>query len=149
MNSPANSLNRFLSDCRRSGLRLVVTNGCFDVLHAGHVLSLSEARRMGDALIVLVNDDESVRSLKGPTRPVNRIDDRLAVLRALRCVDFAVDFSGPDPGELVKLIRPEVLVKGSDWRGKRVAGEEWAGEVRFVDLLPGRSTTAILQRATP
>lgn len=144
MTSRNSSLTRFVTDCRRAGKRLVVTNGCFDVLHAGHVLSLSAARRMGDALIVLVNSDNSVRALKGDSRPVNSIGDRLAVLRGLRSVDFAVEFRGLDPTEEIKRIRPDVLVKGADWRGKRIAGAEFAGEVRFVDLLPGRSTTAIL-----
>lgn len=141
-----NRLRIFLDRCRRGGLTIAVANGCFDVIHAGHVELLFQARMKADRLIVAVNDDDSVRSIKGPTRPVNPIGDRIAVLQAIRWVDVAIPFSGPDPAELIREIRPDVLVKGADWRGKPVAGSQFAGRLAFVELVAGRSTTEILSR---
>lgn len=135
---------------RREGLRVVFTNGCFDLLHAGHVRYLQEARRQGDVLVIGLNDDDSVRRLKGPERPFNPLDDRSEVLSALACVDLVAPFSEDTPERLVRALGPDVLVKGSDWEGKEVAGAEAVrargGEVRFVELLPGRSTTGLAER---
>jgi D-beta-D-heptose 7-phosphate kinase / D-beta-D-heptose 1-phosphate adenosyltransferase len=136
---------------RSEGKRIVFTNGCFDVLHAGHVQYLRFARSKGDALIVGVNDDASVRRLKGPTRPVNPLADRLEVLAALEMVDAAVPFGEDTPKEIIERITPHVLVKGEDWKDKGVVGREWVerhgGEVHLAPLLQGRSTTAILDRS--
>ncbi|UDY38051.1 adenylyltransferase/cytidyltransferase family protein [Dermatobacter hominis] len=128
---------------------LVAAGGCFDLLHAGHVALLERARSMGDALVVCLNSDRSVRALKGHDRPVVGEHDRAAVLRALRCVDAVATFEGPDPVELLRLIRPDVFVKGSDYAGAHIpeagAMAEWGGRIATVPLVPGRSTTRLLQ----
>jgi D-beta-D-heptose 7-phosphate kinase / D-beta-D-heptose 1-phosphate adenosyltransferase len=129
---------------RADGRRLVVTNGCFDLLHAGHVRLLRHARSLGDALLVAVNTDDSVRRLKGPERPRQELADRMEVLSALESVDFVVAFDEDTPAELYDAVRPDVLVKGGDYRPDEVAGREAAGEVVIVPLLEGRSTTALL-----
>ena len=136
---------------RRDGKRIVFTNGCFDVLHAGHVEYLRFARSRGDALIVGVNEDESVRRLKGPTRPVNTLADRMTVLSALEVVDAVVPFGEDTPRALIEQITPHVLVKGEDYSDKVVVGREWVeahgGQVVLAPFLAGRSTTTILERA--
>jgi D-beta-D-heptose 7-phosphate kinase/D-beta-D-heptose 1-phosphate adenosyltransferase len=129
---------------RADGRRLVVTNGCFDLLHAGHVRLLRHARSLGDALLVAVNGDDSVRRLKGAERPRQSLEDRMEVLSALECVDFVVAFDEDTPRELYEQIRPDVLVKGGDYRPDEVVGREVAGEVVIVPLLEGRSTTSLL-----
>jgi D-beta-D-heptose 7-phosphate kinase/D-beta-D-heptose 1-phosphate adenosyltransferase len=135
---------------RREGLRVVFTNGCFDLLHAGHVRYLQEARRQGDVLVIGLNDDASVRRIKGAPRPFNPLEDRAEVLAALACVDLVAPFSADTPERMVGALGPDVLVKGSDWEGKEVAGaaavRARGGVVRFVELLPGRSTTGLAER---
>jgi D-beta-D-heptose 7-phosphate kinase/D-beta-D-heptose 1-phosphate adenosyltransferase len=137
---------------RAQGKRIVFTNGCFDVLHAGHVAYLAFARSKGDVLIVGVNDDDSVRRLKGAGRPVNPLGDRLAVLCGLEAVDAVTAFGEDTPAEIVRRVTPHVLVKGEDWRDKGVVGREWVeshgGEVVLAPLLEGRSTSSILERAS-
>ncbi|MCB9908633.1 MAG: D-glycero-beta-D-manno-heptose-7-phosphate kinase [Planctomycetes bacterium] len=144
-------LDGVVEDWRRQGKRVVFTNGCFDVLHAGHVNYLRFARERGDRLLVGVNSDASVRRLKGPTRPVNCLDDRLTVLAAMEMVDAVVSFDGDTPKELIEQVSPDVLVKGEDWQDKGVVGREWVeshgGQVVLAPLLAGRSTTNILERA--
>lgn len=136
---------------RSEGKRIVFTNGCFDVLHAGHTRYLGFARSRGDALIVGVNDDASVKRLKGPTRPVNPLEDRMEVLAALEMVDAVVPFGDDTPAALIERITPHILVKGEDWKDKGVVGREWVerhgGEVILAPLLVGRSTSAILERS--
>jgi rfaE bifunctional protein nucleotidyltransferase chain/domain len=128
----------------------VFTNGCFDVLHHGHVGYLEEARRLGDLLIVAVNADRSVSRLKGPGRPVNPVEDRAAVLAALSSVDYVVVFAEDNPADLLRLIRPQVYVKGGDYPPELIpeAGlvRELGGEVRTLSYLPDRSTSAIIER---
>ena len=144
------SIDARIVEWRRRGQRIAFTNGCFDVLHAGHVQYLRFARSKGDRLVVGVNDDESVRRLKGPSRPVNPIGDRLAVLEALEMVDGVIAFGQDTPLELIQRITPDALVKGEDWAEKGVVGREHVeangGEVHLAPLLEGRSTTAILGR---
>jgi D-beta-D-heptose 7-phosphate kinase / D-beta-D-heptose 1-phosphate adenosyltransferase len=146
----AGDLDPLVAAWRAEGRRIVFTNGCFDVLHAGHVQYLRWARSQGDVLIVGVNDDASVRRLKGETRPVNPLADRLLVLAALEVVDAAVAFGEDTPEALIRRITPHLLVKGEDWRDKGVVGQEWVeshgGRVLLAPLLAGRSTTAILER---
>ncbi len=131
--------------------RLVFTNGCFDVLHRGHVEYLSAARALGDALVVGVNRDDSVRRLKGPGRPVNPEEDRAIVLAALAAVDAVVLFGQDTPRELIAALLPDVLVKGGDYTPETVVGgaevRAAGGEVVIAPLVPGRSTTSILERA--
>ena len=143
-------LETVLARWRKDRLRVVFTNGCFDVLHAGHVQYLRFARAQGDVLIVGVNDDASVRRMKGTTRPVNSLGDRLEVLAALEMVDAVTSFSEDTPAKIVERVSPGVLVKGEDWKDKGVVGREWVeshgGVVVLAPLLAGRSTTAILER---
>ena len=148
---PRAGIGAVVEELRRAGKRVVFTNGCFDVLHAGHVNYLRFARSKGDALIVGVNDDASVTRLKGPSRPVNGIDDRMEVLAALEVVDAVVPFHEDTPKELVEQVSPDVLVKGEDYKDKVVVGAEWVeahgGQVVLAPLLEGRSTTGILERS--
>lgn len=128
----------------------VFTNGCFDILHAGHVSLLQQARSLGDLLILGLNTDESVRALKGPERPFHCFKDRALVLSALSCVDFIIGFSEETPIEIIKQLTPKVLVKGGDYTPESIVGADWVtsngGEVRAVPLVPGHSTTGILGR---
>lgn len=134
------------------GRRLVFTNGCFDLLHAGHVRYLQQARALGDALLVAVNGDSSVRALKGPSRPINSEHDRAEVLAALGCVDFVTIFHTERVTELVRAIRPQVYAKGGDYTvdslnpEERGALDEVGAEIRILPLVPGRSTTAIIEK---
>jgi D-beta-D-heptose 7-phosphate kinase / D-beta-D-heptose 1-phosphate adenosyltransferase len=133
---------------RSAGERIVMTNGCFDILHEGHVAYLQQAKRLGDRLIVAVNDDASVSRLKGPDRPINRVEQRMAVLAGLASVDWVCAFGEDTPEALICRVKPDLLVKGGDYRPEEIAGAECVrangGEVRVLDLLPGRSTTRIL-----
>jgi D-beta-D-heptose 7-phosphate kinase/D-beta-D-heptose 1-phosphate adenosyltransferase len=135
---------------RRRGGRIVFTNGCFDLLHAGHVRYLTAARGCGDRLVVGLNSDRSVRTIKGPLRPVIPEEQRAEVLAALACVDHVVLFDTPDPLPLIRILRPDVLVKGADWELERIVGadavRQGGGEVVRIALLPGISTSAIIAR---
>ena len=145
------SLGGMLESWRRERKRIVFTNGCFDVLHVGHVEYLRFARLRGDVLLVGVNSDASIARLKGPERPVNPLEDRMKVLAALEMVDAVVPFDADTPLALIERVTPDVLVKGEDWADKGVVGREWVeghgGRVVLAPLVPGRSTTAILERA--
>ncbi len=136
---------------RTEGRRLVFTNGCFDILHPGHCEYLQKARSYGDALMVAVNTDESVRRQeKGPGRPINTLEDRMAVLSALAAVDYVVPFDEDTPKDLIEMLTPQVLAKGEDWRDKGVVGREWVeshgGQVVLVPLRQGKSTTSIVEK---
>jgi rfaE bifunctional protein nucleotidyltransferase chain/domain len=142
------ALDRRLGELSRP---IVFTNGCFDILHRGHVAYLEEAAALGASLVVGVNSDESVRRLlKGEDRPINSLDDRLAVLAALECVDLVVPFDADTPLELVARVRPEHLVKGGDWTPDRIVGADlvrsYGGSVHSIPVRHGRSTTGIIQR---
>ena len=149
---PRAGVGAVIESWRREGQRVVFTNGCFDVLHAGHVNYLRFARSKGDALVVGVNDDASVARLKGPSRPVNTLEDRMAVLAALEVVDAVVPFDEDTPKTLVEQVSPDVLVKGEDYADKPVVGREWVeshgGQVVLAPLLHGRSTSEILKRVS-
>lgn len=138
-----------LDHVRANGARIVFTNGCFDVLHAGHVRLLDLARRQGDVLIVGLNDDASIRRLKGPSRPVSSLADRAEVLSGLAAVDHIVSFSDDTPIDLIRTIRPDVLVKGGDYTPETMVGADVVrasgGTIFFAPLLAGRSTTALLR----
>jgi D-beta-D-heptose 7-phosphate kinase/D-beta-D-heptose 1-phosphate adenosyltransferase len=139
-------INAIVTRCRSNGKKVVFTNGCFDILHVGHVKYLQIAKSFGDILIVGLNSDESVSRLKGPTRPVNIAEDRAYLLAALEAVDFVVPFSEDTPYELIKMIRPDVLVKGGDYEGKEVVGTEFAGKLKLVDFVDGKSTTKTIEK---
>jgi rfaE bifunctional protein nucleotidyltransferase chain/domain len=136
---------------KRAGRVVVFTNGCFDLLHAGHIDLLARAAGLGDALFVGVNRDASVRRLKGPGRPIVPLAERLELLAGLRPVDYVVPFGEATPRRLVERIRPDVLVKGADYRGRTVVGrssvEAAGGRVVLVPLRRGRSTSALIRRA--
>ena len=130
---------------------LVFTNGCFDILHLGHVRYLQQARALGEALLVGINSDQSVAGLgKGSDRPVNPLEDRAEVLAALSCVDLVVPFGEPTPRRLIEQIAPDVLVKGGDWQPENIVGGDWVaargGKVLCLPLTPDRSTTRLLER---
>lgn len=131
---------------RQAGKKIVFTNGCFDILHAGHVSVLEFSRSKGDVLVVGVNSDASVRRLKGPTRPVNPEADRALVLAALQAVDAVCLFEQDTPYELIQLVRPDVLVKGGDYKPNEIVGREFAKKVVRFALLKGRSTTNIIKK---
>jgi D-beta-D-heptose 7-phosphate kinase / D-beta-D-heptose 1-phosphate adenosyltransferase len=137
-----------VTEAKARGERVVLTNGCFDILHAGHVSYLEEAKSCGDRLIVAVNDDDSVRRLKGATRPINPVADRMAVLAGLASVDWVVPFGEDTPAELIAKVAPDVLVKGGDYRVEQIAGGDTVlkngGEVRVLGFKPGRSTSALI-----
>jgi D-beta-D-heptose 7-phosphate kinase/D-beta-D-heptose 1-phosphate adenosyltransferase len=135
---------------RDQGHRIVFTNGCFDILHRGHVTYLSRAKALGDELFVGVNSDASVRALKGPERPINRLEDRLSVLEALSCVDHVIPFDTPTPEALIAAIRPDVFVKGGDYRRETLPEaplvERLGGTVRILSYVEDYSTTGLIQR---
>ena len=140
-----------LAECRQRQQRVVFTNGCFDLMHIGHVRYLQAARNLGDLLVVGVNSDGSVRALsKGPDRPIVPDVQRAEVLAALACVDYVVIFSEPDPGALIAALQPDILVKGGDWPLDRIIGRETVeargGRVQTIPLVPGVSTTTLVQR---
>jgi len=139
-------IDALVQRCRVNHQRVVFTNGCFDILHVGHVKYLQIAKRFGDVLIVGLNSDDSVRRLKGPSRPVNKAEDRAYILAALEAVDYVVPFSEDTPHDLIKMIAPDVLVKGGDYEGKRVVGTEFSGELKLVDFVEGKSTTKTIER---
>jgi D-beta-D-heptose 7-phosphate kinase/D-beta-D-heptose 1-phosphate adenosyltransferase len=128
---------------RRQGKKAVFTNGCFDLLHAGHIASLEKARSLGDFLFLGLNSDASVRRLKGPARPFNKARDRAVVLAALEAVDAVIIFGEDTPLKVIKALGPDVLAKGADYCKGTVVGAEFAGRVALIPLLKGRSTTAL------
>jgi D-beta-D-heptose 7-phosphate kinase/D-beta-D-heptose 1-phosphate adenosyltransferase len=143
-------LDVLMGDARRRGERVVMTNGCFDILHAGHVAYLEEAKSLGDRLVVAVNDDDSVRRLKGESRPINALDDRLLVLAGLAAVDWVIPFSEDTPAELIAAVLPDVLVKGGDYEPDQIAGGrdvlQNGGEVRVLSFRDGHSTSRIIEK---
>jgi D-beta-D-heptose 7-phosphate kinase/D-beta-D-heptose 1-phosphate adenosyltransferase len=147
------SLLPLVADARAAGRRIVFTNGVFDLLHRGHVTYLEEARALGDLLVVGLNSDDSVRRLKGPERPVNRLEDRAHLLAALRVVDYVVPFDEDTPLRLIEAITPDTLVKGGDYRAEDVVGADWVrshgGQVHIAQTVTGFSTTNLIQSLKP
>lgn len=133
------------------GQKIVFTNGCFDLLHIGHVKYLQEAKSLGDLLFVGINSNASVKRLKGPSRPIQDQKDRAEILAALRCVDFVSIFEQDTPYELIKLVHPAVLVKGGDWAIESIVGFDlvtsWGGLVYSLQFVDGKSTTSLIQKA--
>jgi rfaE bifunctional protein nucleotidyltransferase chain/domain len=143
----AKFLGEFL---RKAGYKIVFTNGCFDIIHRGHVELLRFARSLGDVLVVGLNDDESVSRLKGENRPINTLEDRAFVLLSIRWVDFVVPFSEDTPERIIREISPDVLVKGGDYRIEDIAGADFVlsrgGRVEIFNYLEGYSTTSIIKK---
>lgn len=144
------SLVNELKRLRKKPRRVVFANGCFDVLHVGHIKLLQYARSLGDILIVAINSDRSVRTNKGPGRPVVKQRDRAEVLSALACVDYVIVFNTPTPLSLIKALIPDVLVKGADWKGNAIVGSDVVlangGKIIRVPVLKGYSSTKLIQR---
>ena len=147
---PREHLRDTCGAARAKGATVVFTNGCFDVLHAGHVRYLTKARAMGDFLVIGLNSDASVRSLKGNGRPINTEDDRAEVLDALRAVDAVTIFGEPTAEALIEIVRPDVYVKGGDYTLETLPEakivKEYGGRVEFVPFVEGRSTTNVIER---
>lgn len=132
-----------------AGKKIVFTNGCFDVLHPGHLDLLARARSLGDALVVAINGDDSVKRLKGPTRPIFPETERGEILLALEAVDYVCAFNEDTPLETILNVRPDILVKGADWVDNIVGSTEvegWGGKVVALPLVPGQSTTGVIER---
>ena len=147
---PKERIEDFCATLHEAGQRVVFTNGCFDILHAGHVRYLEAARALGDCLVLGLNTDASVRRLKGETRPVNTELDRAEVAGALAAVDYVVLFDEPTAETLIEKVRPAVYAKGGDYTCETLPEakivEKYGGEVHFIDLVPGRSTTKIIEK---
>lgn len=135
----------------RGSSKIVFTNGCFDLLHVGHVRYLNQAKSRGDVLVVGVNTDASVRRLKGPTRPIQNENDRAEILANLNSVDFAILFDEDTPLELIKLVKPDVLVKGGDWKPEQIVGSDfvmsYGGKVESLQFVDGKSTTSLIEKS--
>lgn len=147
---PGFQIEDLISDLKKKGQKIVFTNGCFDLLHVGHVRYLQEARTLGDCLIVGLNSNQSIGLIKDPARPLISEDQRAEVLAALTCVDYITLFDEADPFQLIEKIRPHVLVKGADWSMNSIIGADlvssYGGEVRRVELVPSISTSEIINR---
>ena len=143
------SLKRITAALKNKGKKVVFTNGCFDILHYGHVMYLEKAKRSGDCLIVGINSDLSVKKIKGPNRPIVNEFDRARVLAGLQSVDFVVIFNEETPLKLIQALKPDVLIKGYDWKNKGIVGSDfvksYGGKVVTVKLAKGRSTTGIIK----
>lgn len=139
-----------LADLRRHGKRIAFTNGCFDLLHPGHIHTLTQAKALGDVLVVGINSDASVKRLKGPQRPILNENERALLLAALEAVDYVTFFEEDTPFELIRLLRPQVLVKGGDWSLESVVGREIVeaegGEVVLIPYQSGFSSTGLIER---
>lgn len=142
----ADNIQETVQRLKNTNAKIVFTNGCFDILHTGHVSYLQEAKELGDILIVGVNSDDSVKRLKGPSRPINDESSRIVVLSALECVDYVIVFADDTPLELIKTIRPDILVKGGDYTIEDVVGREFAKETVIIPFLEGFSTTSIIDK---
>jgi len=130
--------------------KVVFTNGCFDLLHSGHIHLLREAKKKGDVFIVAINDDSSIQKIKGTSRPIFPLEERIEILEAIEDIDYLVSFSEETPQEIIARLLPDVLVKGGDWRPEEVVGkkevEEAGGEVVIIPYLEGRSSSEIIER---
>jgi D-beta-D-heptose 7-phosphate kinase/D-beta-D-heptose 1-phosphate adenosyltransferase len=143
-------LERHRRAARRAGRKFVFTNGTFDILHRGHVEYLMRAKKMGDLLAVGLNTDASIRRIRGKGRPINKAEDRAAILAALASVDFVCFFSENTPARMISRLKPDVLVKGADWNKNEIVGRkdvlDSGGTVKRIRLMPGRSTTGLIRR---
>lgn len=137
-------------EVRSSNRKIIFTNGCFDILHVGHLRYLQQARQLGDYLFVGLNSDESVKGLKGPQRPIQTQEERAEILLGLSCVDAVSIFGEPTPIELIEKVRPDFLVKGGDWPIEKIVGHEfvqsYGGVVQSLPFVPGRSSTGLIEK---
>ena len=146
----AESLINALRSLRNKGKKIVFTNGCFDIIHVGHVDYLSRARRLGDILVVGLNSDSSVRKIKGKGRPINKESDRAKVLSSLCFVDYVTIFNEATLENLIKKVRPDILVKGGDWKARDIVGssfvKRYGGKIKRISFVKGYSTTSIIEK---
>ena len=144
------SLQRKIKRFKQNGKRIVFTNGCFDILHYGHVKYLQDARSKGDYLVVAVNSDSSIKKIKAKNRPVTGQADRLKIVAALSSVDFVVLFNADNPLRLIKALKPDILIKGADWSKQKIIGADfvtsYGGKVATINLVKGRSTSALIEK---
>lgn len=142
-------LNRILTSLRSKDKRVVFTNGCFEVIHTGHIRCLTRAKKSGDILVVAVNSDSSVRRLKGKNRPVVCEKDRMEIVAALECVDYVVLFREDTPGEIIEYLKPDILVKGADYKLHEIVGRKtmkrYGGKVKTIPLVKNKSTTRLIK----
>ncbi|MEA3328417.1 MAG: D-glycero-beta-D-manno-heptose 1-phosphate adenylyltransferase [Candidatus Omnitrophota bacterium] len=142
-------LKGIITNLKKSGKTIVFTNGCFDIVHAGHVRYLIQAKQKGDILIAAINSDSSTRAIKGKTRPLAPQEDRIEVIAGLECVDYVTVFNESTPLNLIKRLKPDILVKGGNWKKKQVVGKSFVeacgGKVIIIPFLKGRSTTGIIK----
>ncbi|TVL42227.1 hypothetical protein A9X84_11805 [Brachyspira hyodysenteriae] len=141
-----NNLDTVLNKYREENKKIVFTNGCFDIIHRGHVEYLQKARELGDLLILGLNSDDSVKRLKGNDRPINNEIDRAIVLAALECINYISIFNEDTPLELIKIVKPDILVKGGDYKIEDVVGREYSKETVLIDFVDGYSTTNIIKK---
>jgi D-beta-D-heptose 7-phosphate kinase/D-beta-D-heptose 1-phosphate adenosyltransferase len=144
------NLEEILTALKKDGKRVVFTNGCFDLLHSGHVFLFKQAKNLGDVLVVAVNDDRSIKKIKGSSRPIFSLEERLEILEAIEHIDYLIPFAVETPQKLISRLLPDVLVKGEDWKKNGVVGrevvEQAGGKVVLVPLSQGQSTTALLDK---
>lgn len=138
-------LKEVLNSERSKNKKIVFTNGCFDIIHRGHVEYLQKAKELGDLLILGLNSDLSVKRLKGENRPINKEKDRAIVLAALECIDYITIFEEDTPLELIKIVKPDILAKGGDYKIENIAGREYAKETILIDFIDGYSTSNIIK----
>lgn len=147
---PLSELVEIRKSLKREGRKVVFTNGCFDLIHSGHVHVFKEAKKLGDVLIVAVNDDRSIKAIKGASRPIFPLDERMEILDAIEHIDYLVSFSEETPQKVISVLLPDVLVKGEDWKRDEVVGREEVegagGKVVLVSLCKGQSTSSILEK---
>ena len=143
-------LKNILARLRGRGKKIVFTNGCFDILHIGHIEYLSKAKRLGQILVIGLNSDSSVKKIKGKLRPINKERSRAKVLASLYFVDYVTIFSEPTPKELIKILKPDVLVKGGDWKIEDIVGSDivrsYGGKVKRIPFVKGYSTTSVIKK---
>ena len=145
-----NALKDKLEELRKKGKKIAFTNGCFDILHVGHVRYLREAKKTADVLVLAINSDSSIRSIKGEKRPLMNEKERAEILAALECIDFVTIFHELTPLELINYLKPDILIKGGDWPEEKVVGREeikkWGGRVAIIPEVEGKSTTNIVEK---
>ncbi|MFH1622430.1 MAG: D-glycero-beta-D-manno-heptose 1-phosphate adenylyltransferase [Candidatus Omnitrophota bacterium] len=145
-----NRLAKILFYLKKRNKKTVFTNGCFDILHIGHITYLNKARKLGDALVVALNSDSSVKSIKGKNRPINKLKDREKTISSLECVDYICHFNQNTPLETIKRLKPDILVKGGDWKNKKIVGSDFVknsgGKVITIPFVKGYSTTKIIKK---
>jgi len=143
-------LQKIVSGLRLQGKKIIFTNGCFDILHYGHVKYLEDSKKKGDILIVAINSDASIKSIKGNKRPITQEKDRLRIIAGLQSVDYVTIFDDDTPIKLIMLLKPDILIKGADWKKNKIVGSGFVlkhgGKIYSVNLIPGRSTTSLINK---